>query len=145
MGIVGVGQGDIDAPITVLVEVSERPPVRDTIQTTDPRDVIEAIAAPIVEHTVCLLSAEGVAPEHPLPLNLGAGIQNTRHASVAACIDSFARKAFLQIVVRAHDRAPEVTSQVDLRGCARRGSVKTVGDIEIEKAIVVDVAELSTP
>ena len=50
-----------------------------------------------------------------------------------------------QLLVSAHDRAPKLTSQIDIAGhLFRRGEV-TAGHIDIEIPIVVKVGKLSSP
>ena len=50
-----------------------------------------------------------------------------------------------EVIVGAHDRAPEVTSQINIRFKRTRGGKITTQDMNIEIPVVVDIDKLTTP
>ena len=54
-------------------------------------------------------------------------------------------RATSQVVIRAHERAPEITSQIDLRGKGLGRAEIAAQNVEIEEAVIVEVSKLSAP
>ena len=81
--------------------------------------------------------AAAVTRRHPLVDSTRQGIP----LPLLAAAKLFAR----QVAIRAHDRAPEVASQVDGRFEFGRHRVVTVGDVKIEVAVVIHIKELAPP
>ncbi len=142
---VGVGESDVGPAVPIVIEVDEGAAVSNAVQATDPGDIGEAPAAPVMEDTVQFTPAERMAAQDLFAVHLGIGVQHPGHVAIDPGIDVLFGESFLQVVIGAHDRAPEVTSQVHLGGGAGGRSVESVGNVEVQESVVVEVTELAAP
>lgn len=112
---------------------------------------MELTAFMIHEKTVALVSAEGMPLSSRVGLfrtffitlvDLSAGLVGER---IDRPLGRSAESVLGHLRVSAHDRAPEVTSQIDLRFIRGRDGVVSAGDIQVEKTVIVRVEKLTSP
>ena len=137
--VVGIGQDNVVPTILIEIEKCKGPSIGKTVQARHSGDIFKLPSAMIEKDTIAFVSAKGMTPDHRLAIHLLARIEHARHAGILAGIHSFFRKSFIEVCIRAHDRAPKATSQIHLRGRPNRWRVKPVGDIEIKEAVVVEI------
>ena len=147
---IGIDQGDVLPAVAIVVEESETTAVANVVQTGNARHVTERLARTVHEQFVALIATERMRDVATIAhfATGQAAVDIWGQCGTALASFPFVGKAETlagDALIRAHERAPEITSQVDFRGdLLRRGEV-TVDRVDIQPAVVVEIGELPTP
>ncbi len=104
----------------IVIEQDESAAVRRIVDPGNQREIGEFFAVPVCEEVVALHSAQGMDDIAAifLPASLQAPVDLRGERGIPGAAPPFLGKAEAapgEVAVGAHDRAPEVTSQVQLR------------------------------
>ena len=90
----------------IKIEKGKSPPICRAVQARHPGDIFK-LGSPVIEKdAITLIPAERMTSDDRLAIHFFTRIEYAGHIGVLTDIDSFFRKAFVQVCVRAHDRAP---------------------------------------
>ena len=119
--LVGVHQGEVLPAVVIVIEQDKSAAVCRIVDPGNQREIGEFFSVSVHEEVVALHSAQGMDDIAAvfLPASLQASVNLRGERGIPAAAPPFLGKAEAapgEVAVGAHDRAPEVTSQVDLGG-----------------------------